>query len=48
VVKPEDLQATFENLVCIIKDNKDASFSSISVSRMLKSTYEWIVFDENL
>lgn len=48
VVKPEDLQATFENLMCVIKEKGDVVFSNTTVSNMLESIYEWMVFDENL
>jgi hypothetical protein len=47
VVQPEDLQATFENLMCVIREGKEESFSSASVVAMLESVYEWMVFDGN-
>lgn len=47
VVKPEDLQATFENLMCVIKEKGQVAFSGDTVHNMLGSLYEWMVFDEN-
>ncbi len=48
VVRPEDLQATFENLMCVIKEKGDVVFSGATVRNMLESVYEWMVFDKNL
>jgi len=46
-VEPRDLQTTFENLMCVIKDAEEGSFSKATVLSMLESVYEWMVFDEN-
>ena len=46
LVKPENLQATFENLVSVISSDEGASFSKTTVQKMIESIYEWMVFDD--
>lgn len=47
VVSPEHLQATFENVICYIREMGDTSLAASTVLEMLETMYEWMVFDEN-
>jgi hypothetical protein len=47
LVKPENLQATFENLVSVISSSEELSFSRVTVQKMVESIYVWMVFDDN-
>ena len=48
LVSPENLQATFENLLSVISSGNESSFSRDTVRNMLESVYEWMVFDKSL
>jgi len=47
-IRPEDLHLTFENIVSVIAQGKERSLDKASVISMVKSLYEWIVFDPNM
>jgi len=46
--KPKDLQATFENVVSVMQLEQGDSFTKSSVIDMVKSIYNWMVFDPDM